>query len=1037
MKPKIRFTEITDHQGEICKIISLNPDTGKMDKDGKATIWDGRAVRKQIPFADFPAYISSIPSDKAITLGISDYEDIPIVTSGKENPPDTIARSKKYFSFSPSNQLLFFDYDSRGDGHDISPNQFIDIISDIIPEFQDSAKVINYSASSFIFNQGKQINDGDGFHVYFVVEDADDIDRSRNTLFKRLWLKGYGYIGNSSTGSQLVRTVFDTMVFSPERLDFIAGAVCRDGLIQRKPDPAYVDGGVFDTHTLKDITDDEEDAFNQLVEDAKEENHPIAEKISGKYDQKATDEFIANGVSEHKAQAIIKSRKRQSLVDRDHVKFDDGTVLSVSELLDRGETFHGKTLYDPLEPDRGKCKAMFFWNDGKNPIINSFVHGERVFRFNRYDHSGNRNRGTVEGSEPTYPVEKFYTPHEASEELEYIIDGFLSTRKDTAVLYEAGGGKTRRTIQKIAEENKKRDERFNVAYFVNSHRIAEERIEDFENEIELPKIISRLDRSGRRDEAGKLKDDGGITIISGFREKCLLPNRKELVFDKERCDGCYYNAVERMCPYLNQYGIGRGKERYVLDRFRIYQHAHLFQPSSNDYGWKPDIIVVDEDVIGNMVQTLPLTAENNPIIRTILELYSENDNLQAVLKRKKGEIKKQIHLLFDRKKPSELTDWEMKFKKALNILLQHGIYDPLTKTDKPAGEVWVEGDQLYVGWLLEINEKWRNLPMLYLDASGNEEIISLCLGKDFDFHKVRCAYQDNVEVIQVENLSTSKYWILNNQNNVEKVVSLIDLFDNEDTGFISYKNIGTDDEGEPIPFISSLVPDENRCGWFGNLRGLNHFENLSTLMVIGRHKIGSDDIQRISRVIFRDGGLGLSSETIASEKTIRMKDGNHRSLYNWEYIDNRLQLLSDHIEKAETYQAIHRLRLVWGDKIKRLIYVSNQVVDITVDRVITFDNLMNGMLQLEDYIHDVGVWKYRDNKGLMAGIGITERVIRELKKKETDAFRVLKCDVREINSRKKSSMDFLISCEVIGHQEELSARIKRLGYELLGTVADT
>lgn len=83
--------------------------------------------------------------------------------------------------------------------------------------------------------------------------------------------------------------------------------------------------------------------------------------------------------------------------------------------------------------------------------------------------------------------------------------------------------------------------------------------------------------------------------------------------------------------------------------------------------------------------------------------------------------------------------------------------------------------------------------MLYLDASGNEAIISRCLGKDFDFHKVRCEYQDNVEVVQVENLSLSKKWI-NDGKNLEKIKSLIDLFDDENTGFISYKNRKNDED---------------------------------------------------------------------------------------------------------------------------------------------------------------------------------------------------------------------------------------------------
>lgn len=1031
MKPKVRFTEITDNKGEIRKEITPDPKTGSITTTGKASIYDGHAQQKEMRFADLPDYMSNLPSDKAIILGTSEYESVDIVTTGKEEPPQSIARNKEYFKFLPTNQLLFFDYDSRGDGQDISPDQFIDIIVSIIPEFEHTAKVINYSASAFIFDQdGKQVNKGDGFHIYFIVDDGKDVERFYNVLFRRLWLNGYGYIGNSSAGSQLIRTIFDTFVFSPERLDFVAGAVCRDGLIQRRPAPEYIDGGVLDTHLLNDLTDEEQDKYEQLVENAKAENQPVTDEISRIYSKRETERLIDLGISEHQASSIIKNRKRQSLMDEDTVTFDNGVSLSVSELLDSGEEHDGKTLYDPLEPDQGKCKARFFWNEGKNPLINSFLHGERIFKFNRYDYSGNRNRGTVEGNEPTYPVAKFYTPHEAGQELEHIIESFIDTGKDTAVLYEAGGGKTSRAIKKIADEHLKRSKRFNVAYFVNGHRIAGERLGDFEREVEIPKIIKKL--SGTPN-----KDDGGITIIAGFKQKCLRADREDLVFDKKRCAGCYHNVVDHSCPYINQYGIQGANTRYVLDRFRIYQHAHLLQPSSYDYGWKPDFIVVDEDIVGNMIQVIPLNKKHNRVINEIVDEYLEDGDLLKTLKRKKGIINKEIYILYDGKDLSELSEWEITFRDALNILLEHGTYNPTKKMNKPTGEVWVEGDLLYVGWLREIHEKWQGLPMLYLDASGNEEIISLCLGKDFDFHKVRCVYQDNVEVIQVENLSLSKHWILKKQKNIEKVINLINMFDDGNTGFISYKTIGKDEDDKPIRFIENLVPDKDRCGWFGNLRGLNEFENFSTLLVIGRHKISSEAIQRLSRVVYRDGGLGLSGDTNASGKTIRMKDGNHLSLDNYEYTDERLQLLSDHIEKAETYQAIHRLRLIWGDQIKRLIYVSNEVVDITVDRLITFERVLNGMLQFEDFINDVGVWQYKDNKGLASKISIPERVIRDIKKEPSDSFQVLKLNVRVIKSRKKKSFDFLVSSDVIGDQDMLSERLEDIGYKYLSTESAT
>jgi len=1029
--PKISFTAITDKEGEITKIISLDPETGKIHKEGKASIWNGFSEHKRMLLPELPDYLVSLPPDKAITLGQSEYQSADIVTNGNENPPEKIARTKEFFHFSPQNQLLFFDYDSRGAEQDISPNEFIGIISEVIPGFKQAARAITYSTSSFIFDSnGNKVNDGDGFHIYFMVKDGLDIERFKTVLAQRLWINGYGYILNSSDGRQLERTIFDTFVFSPERLIFEAAPICKDGLEQRKPLPKYVDGDVLDTTALLNLTEDGKRLYAQAVHDAKEENRPIADEITSKYVTREVEKFVTKGVPEFQAQKIVESRKRCSLLDNEEITFDDGTVVTVKELCEQGKEYDGRPCYDPIEPDRGKSKACFYWNEGKNPVINSFLHGGQTFKFNRYDYAGSRNRGRLLGNEPSYPVERFYTPEEAGVKLENIIKTFIETGKDTAVLFEAGGGKTTSTIHKIADAFESCDKKLKGAYFVDGHQIADERIEDFRREIDIPKIIKVLGGTAN-------KQDGGITIIAGIEKKCLLPNREGMVYDKELCDDCYHNAVEHECPYINQFGYYGNDRRYVFDNFRIYQHAHLFHPSSLDYGFDPDFIIIDEDVVSKMIQVFPIKKEDNQLIQDIIQLTQDGNDLLEILKRKEQSISKEITRLLHGKKPSDLSMWEMKFRTALNILYKYSNYDS-KKRSRPPGKVWVEEDRLYVGWLEEIHKKWKGIPILYLDASGNEEIISLCLGRDFDFHRVRCHYQDNVKVIQVTNLSLSKNWINRNSKkepNINKVKRIVEMFDDDMTGFISYKSIGKDDKGKSIPFITELVPDKKRCGWFGGLRGLNKFEELSTLVVIGHRTIGSEEMVRMARVVF-DDHHGLSGNKMAVPMTVRMRNGKHRTLDNWEYVDERLRLLSDHLEKAETYQAIHRLRLLWGNQPKQVIYASNQVVDITVDRLITFEQLLNGMetIRLEDFIDEVGIWKYSDNKGLSGETGIPERTIRELKKQESDSFQVVTLDVREIKtSKKKNGMKFLVSNAIVDEAETLSSRLLERGYRLIAS----
>ena len=204
-------------------------------------------------------------------------------------------------------------------------------------------------------------------------------------------------------------------------------------------------------------------------------------------------------------------------------------------------------------------------------------------------------------------------------------------------------------------------------------------------------------------------------------------------------------------------------------------------------------------------------------------------------------------------------------------------------------------------------------------------------------------------------------------------------------------------------------------------------------MVFGSHSIGDVGTLRLARVIYSNDNAFLSKNTSLVEKTIRIKDGNHKTLLNREYIDERLQNVSEHFEKADTYQAIHRLRLLWEGEPKRAIYVSSNVQDVTVSRTITFEALLKGQLQFEDFIASKQIYKYTDNKGMSKETGIPSRTISDLKKEDSPKYNVVKLDVREIKSRKKKiDMSFLVCSDLLnGDPQALNEKIEELGYMIL------
>ena len=65
------------------------------------------------------------------------------------------------------------------------------------------------------------------------------------------------------------------------------------------------------------------------------------------------------------------------------------------------------------------------------------------------------------------------------------------------------------------------------------------------------------------------------------------------------------------------------------------------------------------------------------------------------------------------------------------------------------------------------------------------------------------------------------------------------------------------------------------------------------------------------------------------------------------FSDPRIEAVQKQIREAETVQAIARLRLVWAEYQKRVFLLSNLPVEIPVDHLIEFNDLMPDRLEME------------------------------------------------------------------------------------------
>lgn len=247
VKEIVSFTVVTRTDGRpVSKIIS--PDgQGGITKRPAASICEGSMQRVAMPFKEFGPFIRTLKSNQAIVHGVpvnhggDDYQQFDFGVVGKENPPFRLSRSLRHMAY-PTDTccVCMFDHDPKPGQQPLSPEDLIEAICEVMPSFVDCPTWCSPSTSSCIYDMdGNELSgQGAGFHLYFPFDDPAALPSFVETLFKRLWLEGHGYIFVTGSGAMLERTIFDTAVFSPERLDFVSGAVC-ENCNQRLPEMVF------------------------------------------------------------------------------------------------------------------------------------------------------------------------------------------------------------------------------------------------------------------------------------------------------------------------------------------------------------------------------------------------------------------------------------------------------------------------------------------------------------------------------------------------------------------------------------------------------------------------------------------------------------------------------------------------------------------------------------------------------------------------------------------------------------------------------
>ena len=374
------ITKIKSADNNLVKKFSLVKK--KIIKESPKPLHTGKALRMKISLSDLKSIISGLKSTECLCLGVCDRKKQRITTQQKiqdgSAKKGAIARTTDNFIFQPGKSAFcLLDID----GVDKSPDQILKILNKIIPGFKKAGKLIVPSSSAGIRNKKTKelYKKQTSAHIFVQVADGSDIPRFMDAVFDSLVLAGHGRIEISAAPSMLKRSLIDRAVASPERLVFEALPKCAKGLVQDSRKLHFISGRVLDTSKTK--TPDKKlvrNKWDQLITDNQQRlDTEINKKIRKLKKQRK--------ISFSKASEIVEANRNYKLENDLMLYFSDGENMTVEDLLTKGKANrHYQTLADPLEPDYdggNRSKAIFFWNNGQDPIIRSYAHGLTKYTF--------------------------------------------------------------------------------------------------------------------------------------------------------------------------------------------------------------------------------------------------------------------------------------------------------------------------------------------------------------------------------------------------------------------------------------------------------------------------------------------------------------------------------------------------------------------------------------------------------------------------------------------------------------------------------
>jgi hypothetical protein len=242
-------------------------------------------------------------------------------------------------------------------------------------------------------------------------------------------------------------------------------------------------------------------------------------------------------------------------------------------------------------------------------------------------------------------------------------------------------------------------------------------------------------------------------------------------------------------------------------------------------------------------------------------------------------------------------------------------------------------------------------PVLMLDATADAKLIDGFFDQDVDLKRIDI--KQNAIITQVYDRTGSKAFWEQVSAPTEQLITVLNTWADFGEKPLCIGNKSLIERLQAHPNISPKVVFMNFVG----LRGSNAAEDCSVVFITGRNEPQSIEVDHKARGLFWDDDIPLQHDEFDNNQNLPLElrgfltserfEGGTQGVETRVFSDSRIEAVHQQIREAESIQAIARLRLVHNKQRKRVFILSNVPLEVPIDQLVKFDDLMPDRLEYE------------------------------------------------------------------------------------------